>query len=173
MLGVVIVYTGLAVLAVGVGSLFRPVAVLRIRTRRRGALAEGAGVALVALGMRLPARIHHDKHPGRRVCVSPPQSSAGGSSGNLARPRLPGTGYRGREPLERLNLPYSLVMLDLDRFKDFNEAHGHLAGDDLLRGVGKVIRRAMRTTRAVASGPQASTIPSSALRRPTRCFHAR
>ena len=54
--------------------------------------------------------------------------------------------HRGRELLERLELPYSLIFLDLDRFKDFNDSHGHLAGDDLLRGVGEEVRRVMRAS---------------------------
>jgi len=53
---------------------------------------------------------------------------------------------RSQALLERLDLPFSLIMLDLDRFKDFNDAHGHLAGDDLLRGVGNEVRRAMRAS---------------------------
>ena len=31
--------------------------------------------------------------------------------------------------------PVSLVMLDIDHFKALNDSHGHLAGDDVLRGV--------------------------------------
>lgn len=38
----------------------------------------------------------------------------------------------------------SLIMLDIDDFKAFNDAHGHLRGDDVLRGVSKVIRTNLR-----------------------------
>ena len=55
MVGVLVVWSGLAVAALGGVSLVKPLAFLRIRTRQRGALALGAGLALVALGMLLPA----------------------------------------------------------------------------------------------------------------------
>jgi diguanylate cyclase (GGDEF)-like protein len=38
----------------------------------------------------------------------------------------------------------SLVMLDIDDFKSFNDAYGHPVGDELLALVGAVIRRALR-----------------------------
>ena len=40
--------------------------------------------------------------------------------------------------------PLSLVMLDIDRFKEVNDRHGHLAGDDVLRGVAAAIREEVR-----------------------------
>ena len=44
----------------------------------------------------------------------------------------------------------ALILLDLDDFKQYNDKHGHLAGDELLQNVGKVINRSVR--QAVDSG---------------------
>ena len=35
-------------------------------------------------------------------------------------------------------------MLDLDRFKDFNDRHGHPAGDEALRAFANVLRSCLR-----------------------------
>jgi two-component system, cell cycle response regulator len=38
----------------------------------------------------------------------------------------------------------ALILLDLDDFKQYNDKHGHLAGDELLQNVGKVINGNVR-----------------------------
>lgn len=38
----------------------------------------------------------------------------------------------------------SLLLLDVDRFKEVNDRHGHLAGDDLLRGLSRMITERVR-----------------------------
>ncbi len=43
----------------------------------------------------------------------------------------------------RENMPLSLVMLDIDGFKDYNDAHGHQAGDECLKQVAGAISRAL------------------------------
>lgn len=45
---------------------------------------------------------------------------------------------------ERYGSPFSLVVFDLDRFYDFNQTHGRVAGDRALREVGTTISRACR-----------------------------
>ncbi|GFK95390.1 Phytochrome-like protein cph2 [Fundidesulfovibrio magnetotacticus] len=39
----------------------------------------------------------------------------------------------------RTGAPLSLILLDLDHFKRFNDAHGHVAGDECLRRVGALL----------------------------------
>lgn len=50
----------------------------------------------------------------------------------------------------RYSYPLSLIMLDIDYFKNFNDTHGHLKGDEVLREIAKIITRTMRETDVVA-----------------------
>jgi diguanylate cyclase (GGDEF)-like protein len=53
---------------------------------------------------------------------------------------LPREVERGR----RYSSELSLVLFDLDRFKDFNDRYGHAAGNHLLEGVGRALLRETR-----------------------------
>ena len=60
------------------------------------------------------------------------------------------TGVAGRREFERVlalewqrslrsKLPMSVLMIDIDEFKPFNDLHGHLEGDACLRGVARAL----------------------------------
>ncbi len=44
----------------------------------------------------------------------------------------------------RSKRPLSLIFFDLDRFKTINDTQGHQAGDEILRGMGKLLRKIVR-----------------------------
>jgi diguanylate cyclase (GGDEF)-like protein len=50
----------------------------------------------------------------------------------------------------RYRTPPALLMIDLNDFKSFNDAHGHLAGDEILRAAAHLIEENVRETDLVA-----------------------
>jgi diguanylate cyclase (GGDEF)-like protein len=51
---------------------------------------------------------------------------------------------------ERLNQPLSLLMVDVDDFKLYNEREGHEAGDGVLRTIARLLRESSRITDGVS-----------------------
>jgi len=47
---------------------------------------------------------------------------------------------------QRYDDPLALILLDLDHFKDVNDLHGHVAGDQVLKDVAACIRKSVRET---------------------------
>ncbi|MFO8007824.1 MAG: diguanylate cyclase [Candidatus Brocadiia bacterium] len=50
----------------------------------------------------------------------------------------------------RTGRPFSLLMVDLDHFKDVNDTHGHQAGDRVLQACARTLSRSVRNTDVVA-----------------------
>ncbi len=65
------------------------------------------------------------------------------------------TGLRNRRSFERAlheffrdykkyKYPFSIIMLDIDNFKKINDTYGHLAGDKVLKEIGKILKTYLR-----------------------------
>lgn len=46
--------------------------------------------------------------------------------------------------------PFSILLMDVDQFKKFNDSFGHIAGDQVLKKVGAILKKALRDTDVVA-----------------------
>ncbi len=104
------------------------------------------GVVLSAVGNDLAATLHHARlvsDAERRADLDP---VTGLYNHRYAFERL----YLEVEQLTRTRTPVSVLMLDLDNFKLFNDTYGHPAGDAMLRKTAQVLRRCFRDTDIVA-----------------------
>jgi diguanylate cyclase (GGDEF)-like protein len=54
------------------------------------------------------------------------------------------------ERSRRNGQPYSLLMLDVDHFKKYNDSHGHQAGDEVLARIGVILHECIRAYDAAA-----------------------
>lgn len=52
---------------------------------------------------------------------------------------------------ERRSAPISLLLIDIDHFKEYNDCYGHQAGDDCLRAVAASLDRALRRSSDLAA----------------------
>jgi diguanylate cyclase (GGDEF)-like protein len=73
-----------------------------------------------------------------------------GLTGCLNHATLHDTLRRELERCSRTGHSLSLALIDLDDFKQVNERHGHLAGDEALRRVGHALRQGIRSYDVVA-----------------------
>ena len=70
----------------------------------------------------------------------------------------------------RYSRPLSLIMLDLDEFKMYNDAYGHPAGDDLLRRMARLMEAAFKRPSILArfGGEEFAVIIPEAAKEPAR-----
>jgi len=55
-----------------------------------------------------------------------------------------------KDKIDRYNIECSLILIDLDKFKEVNDKFGHLVGDNILKEFAKIIQKKIRKTDTVA-----------------------
>lgn len=53
---------------------------------------------------------------------------------------------RVKSQFDRHSIPVSLIMIDIDHFKDINDAYGHREGDEVLKSIAQLIQNRLRPT---------------------------
>lgn len=71
-------------------------------------------------------------------------------TGLYNRRHLVGTLANEVQRSRRLRRTFSVLMVDVDRFKQYNDAHGHLAGDAALVKIAEILRKTTRGVDCVA-----------------------
>jgi diguanylate cyclase (GGDEF)-like protein/PAS domain S-box-containing protein len=108
----------------------RETAKLEVKQRLAVAIAENLALALANLKLRETLQNQAIRDP---------------LTGLYNRRYLEETLDREIHRSQRLKTPLGMVMMDLDHFKDFNDAFGHAAGDALLSSLAHVITGGIRT----------------------------
>lgn len=112
------------------------VGVLAVESHREHAYDESDQEALETCALYLGA-LMHDEAQRREAERIARLVSTDGLTGVGSRRHFDVILEKERRRCEREQAPLSLVMLDVDHFKAFNDAYGHVAGDTCLRQVAK------------------------------------
>jgi diguanylate cyclase (GGDEF)-like protein len=108
-------------------------------TDAAGEFSEFVAVAATAAVLHYLYRVERDEIQPLRRSANVDSLTGVGSRSFFER-----AARRRVEQATKNGTPLSCVLLDVDDFKAYNDAHGHDAGDEVLRGVARVIRESAR-----------------------------
>lgn len=102
---------------------------MQVSTQLTESIADYAALALADIELRNSLRIQAIQDP---------------LTGLYNRRFMEETLQRETRRAERIGKPLGILMLDIDRFKEFNDANGHEAGDALLKVLGELLKKQVR-----------------------------
>ena len=103
--------------------------------------AEGEVEALVGFMFDISERKANEEQLVRLQRELEAYSYQDGLTGVANRRRLDGYLAQAWEDARRSTQPLSLIMIDIDHFKEYNDHYGHLAGDEALKRVAEALSR--------------------------------
>lgn len=101
--------------------------------------APGGGDEIATLGEsinRMLAVLRHQGQALERLSLTDPLTQLSNRRG------FDGALTTGMRLIERTSAPLSLLVIDVDHFKSYNDLHGHPAGDQVLVAMGRILRQA-------------------------------
>ncbi len=118
----------------------QPIGVVSLDSTRRAAFAEADLRLLVAFANTAAVAIHHAQLHAEAQALAVTDGLTGIANrrafDHAIRIELASAG--------RYNYPLSLLILDIDSFKDYNDAHGHPAGDERLKTLAAMLKANLR-----------------------------
>src|SRR5262249_20680533 len=124
----------------------RPLGTLVLGSRRRPAFHEAARSTLEVLASHMAVSLSN----ARMVRRLEERATSGGPTGLLNKRGVLGAAEHKLTAARRFDRHLSLLVVDIDHFKHVNDTYGHDVGDIIIKGLADILRRAKRTTDAVA-----------------------
>ncbi|HEY4119681.1 MAG TPA: sensor domain-containing diguanylate cyclase [Byssovorax sp.] len=124
----------------------RPLGTLVLGSRRRAAFHEAARGALEVLASHMAVSLSNARMLRRLEELA----TMDGLTGLLNKRAMLEVAEQKILAAKRFGRHLSVLITDIDHFKNVNDTHGHDVGDVVIKGLGEILRRMKRNTDAVA-----------------------
>ncbi|RYE86506.1 MAG: diguanylate cyclase, partial [Myxococcales bacterium] len=124
----------------------RPLGTLVLGARRRGVFSDAVRPTLEVLARHVAVSLAN----ARMLKKLEDLATTDGLTGLLNKRALIDLATSKLAAAHRFNRKLSVIVSDIDFFKKVNDTHGHDVGDVVIKGLGDVLRKCMRSTDSVA-----------------------
>jgi len=124
----------------------RTIGLLNVFRRAPGSFSNDEFNLLVTVSEHITLALENERLYSETRMLATTDGLTGLCNHRFFRIRLDEEIERGR----RYGHPFSLIMIDVDYFKNYNDSNGHLAGDSVLREIGSLLKLKLRFSDLVA-----------------------